>query len=252
MIGLLLGISLVLATWLGVMVYRHTPAILPTLSVEDENKGAITTSPPPRSEHLSYAEQIQLKQQIEQALELKTQSLLDDIIGVERSKVRIHTTLTFSREETQTQTLSPGQNGTVLAAEINEKTDSSQMPQSPVQNLGNRRIVQNVTDPLVKIQRLNIALSIDDTKVVYNPDTETYDVENRRPEEYEKLGQLARQAAGFNTHRGDQIAVKAFTFDKTQHIVDRLSAEQAERKQILINIAVVVGIFWLFFFCAGF
>lgn len=244
-IGLLLGISLVLAISLGVLGYHQTA--LSTRSTEDGGKDNLTASLPSPSEMPGYLEQVRLKQQLEQTLEQKVQSLLDDIIGKDRSTVRIHATLASSREGVPVQTVSSGEHGAVIEEAIHEQALSSQVPQVPARNSDDSRIVQSITPP-VKVQRLNIALGINHTQVVYNPHDGNYIEELRNPEEIDRLSQLTRQAAGFDEQRGDQIAVYPMHFDKTLDIARQLREQQTARKRFWNNAALTVGILALLLF----
>ena len=52
--------------------------------------------------------QFQLKQQVERALEKKVQTLMDQVIGKDRSRVRINVVLNFSQRNTQQTLVEPG------------------------------------------------------------------------------------------------------------------------------------------------
>jgi len=180
-IGILLGISLVLAIAVGIMGYRQVAADNPVQSAEGERAEELSVAPLAAGMP-DYAEQMQLREQVERKLEKKVQSLIDAIIGRDRSRVRIHVALTFGREE-------------------------------------------------VQVRRLNIALSVDHTKVVLDPVRYEYIEAARTAEEIERLSQLAIQAAGFDERRGDQIVVYAMPFDKTQELKARMEAEQGGKKK---------------------
>ena len=180
-IGFLLGISLVLAIAVGVMGYHQVSAENPVQNTEGEGEEDLLIAPL-TSEIPDYAEQMRLREQVERKLEKKVQSLIDQIIGRDRSRVRIHAALTFGREE-------------------------------------------------VQVRRLNIAVSVDQTKVVLDRHRYEYIEEARTAEEIERLSQLAIQAAGFDERRGDQIVVYAMPYDKTQELKARMDAEQGEKKK---------------------
>lgn len=195
--GILLGISLVLAISVGVMGYHQVSAEEPVQSAEGESEEELSVAPL-AAETPDYAEQVRLKRQVERELEKKVKSLIDEIIGRGRSTVRIHAALTFGREE-------------------------------------------------VQVRRLNIALSVDQTKVVLDPERYEYIEVARTAEELERLSQLAIQAAGFDERRGDQIVVHAMPYDKTQELKARMSAQQEERKQFWSKMLLAVVIVALLF-----
>ena len=197
--GILLGIFLVLAIAVGVMGYHQVAAEDPAQSAEGESEGELSVAPL-ATEMPDYAEQVRLREQIERKLEKKIQSLIDEIIGRDRSRVRVHAALTFGSVE-------------------------------------------------VQVRRLNIALSVDETKVIFDPADGHYIEVLRTSEELEQLRQLAVQAAGFDERRGDLIVVYAMPFDKTQELQARMSAQQEERKRfwskVLLAIVVVALLFVL-------
>jgi hypothetical protein len=198
LIGLLLGISLVLAIAVGVMGYHQVSADNPVQSTEEERESLSVA--PLAAEMPNYAEQVRLREQVERKLEKKVQTLIDGIIGRDRSKVRISVALVFGRDE-------------------------------------------------VRVRRLSMALSVDQTKVILDPETYEYIEVSRTSEELEQLRQLAIQATGFDEQRGDQIVIHATPFDKTQELHARMSAQQEERKRfwskILLAVVALVGLFAL-------
>jgi flagellar biosynthesis/type III secretory pathway M-ring protein FliF/YscJ len=221
-IGLLCGIIVMLVVALGIMRRHQATSALPVQSTEEESKENDAAFTPSTAEMPSYVEQIQLQQQVEQLLEQKVQSLLDDIIGPGRSTVRIHATLIFSREHTEIHTASPGEHRVLLSEETREKSSAeSGAEEHAARNYEVNRTIREITGPLGILERLNIALSVDKTKVVWDPDTKVYEEEDRSPEELSRLEGLARQAAGFDEQRGDQIVVYPMVFDKTQDLASR-------------------------------
>ena len=81
------------------------------------------------------------------------------------------------------------------------------------------------------IARLSIALTVDRTKIVIDPETHEIREELRPTAEITRLTMLAKAAAGFVPARGDFIVVEAESFDKAQAIQRREQAVSAERKQ---------------------
>ncbi len=71
------------------------------------------------------------------------------------------------------------------------------------------------------ITRLSIALTVDRTKVVIDPETHEIREELRPTAEITRLTMLAKAAAGFVPARGDFIVVEAESFDKAQAIQRR-------------------------------
>lgn len=101
--------------------------------------------------------------------------------------------------------------------------------------------VRAAMNPEGEIRRLSMAVTIDKTKVVMDP--EGYYVEVDRPlEEIKQLADIAKGAIGIDESRGDQVTVFAQSFDKTQHIQQREMAVAEERKHFWTNVAKILSI----------
>ena len=191
--------------------------------------------------------QFRMQQSVERALEQKVQTLMDEVIGTNRSRVRINVDLDFSQQSTQESIVSPGATQVVISEETNEKSSAeSGTEEQAVRNYEVNREVRNIIGSVGHVHRLSMALTIDKTKVVINPGTEEPVEEDRPQEEIDNLAQLAMEAVGYDEGRGDQISVFPMTFDKTQDIQARKAQKSLERKEfwteIAINVAKILGI----------
>ena len=155
-----------------------------------------------------------LQQQVERTLERLGQQTLDQIIGKERARVRVHAALNFS----------PGDSAVYP---VNGHVDRL---------LGNRATVE----------RLSVALTIDETKVVIDSSSGDFIEEQRPSDEIQQLADLLLDVVVFSIERGDQITVFPMPFDKTQELQGRQAAEVEQRKEfwtnIAINVAKILGI----------
>ena len=190
--------------------------------------------------------QFQLQQQVETALEKKVQSLMDQVIGKDRSRVRINAELNFNQENLQKQEVTPGATQVVISEETTEKSSAEQgSEEQAIRNYEVSRTVQSVVGSVGTIKRLSMALTIDKTKVVYVEEIEGYEEQDRPQEEINSLRELAKQAIGFDEAR-DEIAIYAMVFDKTQDIRQKQEAQREESKEfwtdIAINVAKILGI----------
>lgn len=192
--------------------------------------------------------QFEMQQAVEHVLEKKVQSLMDGVIGSGRSKVRINVSLDFSQKNTEERTYQPpGGSSVVVSEETNEKSSAERgTEENAVRNYEINSTVRNIVGSVGSIARLSMALTVDQTKVVIDPDTrEILEIE-RPQEEIEQLRDLAKEAVGFNMERGDGVTVFSMPFDKTQEIQAREQAVSDERREfwtgIAINVAKVLGI----------
>ena len=191
--------------------------------------------------------QFQLKQQVERALEKKVQTLMDQVIGKDRSRVRINVVLDFSQKNIQRTLVEPGTQQVIISEETNEKSSAEQgSEEQAVRNYEVNRTLQNVIGSVGSIDRISMALTVDKTKVVLDPETRDYVEEARKLEEIDQLAALAKEAIGYDEGRGDKMTVFAMEFDKTQEIRAKEEAEQEQTADfwtdIAINVAKILGI----------
>ena len=191
--------------------------------------------------------QFEMQQQIEKVLENKVQSLMDQVIGSDRSRVRINVKLDFDRKNTQREIFEPGATQVVISEETNETSSAEQgTEENAIRNYEVNRTVQNIVGSVGAVAHVSMALTIDKTKVVFDTAAAKYIEEERTQDEIEKLAGLAKEAVGLDEKRGDEITVFAMNFDKTQEIQAKEEVESVARQEfwtdIAINVAKVLGI----------
>ena len=191
--------------------------------------------------------QFRLQQSVERSLEQKVQTLMDEVIGTNRSRIRINVELDFSQQNSQQQIVEPGAAQIVISEETNEKSSAELgTEEQAIRNYEVNREVRNIIGSVGQVNRLSMALTIDKTKVVINPDTEEPEEEDRPQDEIDALKQLAMEAVGYDEGRGDKIAVFPMSFDKSQDIQAKKEQKTEERKEfwtdIAINVAKILGI----------
>ena len=153
--------------------------ILLLFALANAKKETAAVAPPAQSRApTGYIDRFQQEQMAARTIEQRIESMLDKLIGSDRSLVRARVVL---------------------------NDDGS-------------------------VQRQHIALSVDKTRVVQDPNIGEYVEENLTAEEIEQLAQMAREAAGLDANRGDVITVFAINFDRTQEIVVREEAKAHARE----------------------
>jgi flagellar biosynthesis/type III secretory pathway M-ring protein FliF/YscJ len=140
-------------------------------------------------------------------LEKKGQGLLDQVIGRDRSIVKVYV-----------------------------------QPENRLERDGSRNLDSQQPRP----GRLSVAVAIDETKVIIDAESGKYIEEARPDEEIQRLADLVQESVGFDDERGDQITVWPLLFDKTAQVLTRQISEADERRifwtNIAKNIAKVAGI----------
>jgi flagellar M-ring protein FliF len=191
--------------------------------------------------------QFEMQQQIEKVLENKVQSLMDQVIGTDRSRVRVNVQLDFDRMNTQREVFEPGVTQVIISEETNETSSAEQgTEENAIRNYEVNRTVQNIVGSVGAVEKVSMALTIDKTKVVFDAAQAKYIEEERTEEEITKLAGLAKEAVGLDEERGDEITVFAMNFDKTQEIQAKEELEATARQEfwtdIAINVAKILGI----------
>ena len=193
--------------------------------------------------------QFEQQQQVERVLERKVQTLMDEVIGANRSKVRINVLLDFSQKTTQSSAVVPGEGGQVVLSEETSESQSAEQgtEENAVRNYEVNRVVENIVGSVGIVSKLTMALTVDETKVIpVAGQVGRFTEVKREQEEIDKLSDLAREAVGFDEARGDQVTVFALRFDKSQEVQAKEEAVSEERKEfwtgIAINVAKVLGI----------
>jgi flagellar M-ring protein FliF len=191
--------------------------------------------------------QFELQQQVEAVLEKKVQSLMDQVIGQDRSRVRVNAELDFSQVNTQSETVDPGESQVIISEEVTESSSAEQgNEEQAIRNYEVNRTIRSIVGQVGAVSRLSMALTIDKTKVVIDEGTGEYIEEQRSQDEINNLANLAREAVGFSGERGDKIIVFAMPFDKSQELRAKADAEAEQRKEfwtnIAINVAKILGI----------
>jgi len=172
---------------------------------------------------------------------------MDEVIGSGRSKVRINVVLDFSQRHTDEVLFDPPSGSQiVISEETNERQSAEQgSEENAVRNYEVNRTVRNIIGSIGEISRLNMALTVDQTKVIIGEDGRAIE-QTRSADEIDNLAALAQQAIGYDELRGDAVTVFAMPFDKSQEIQARDEAIADDRKQfwtgIAINVAKVLGI----------
>ncbi len=190
--------------------------------------------------------QFEMQQQVEQALQNKVQTLLDQVIGKDRSRVRINAILDFDQTQTQRKQVEPGASQVVISEETQEASSAEKgTEEQAIRNYEVNETIQSIVGSVGSVKRLSMALTIDKTKVIIDPEG-NYVEEVRPQEEINQLAELAEQAIGLDETRGDVVSVYPMAFDKTQEIRAREESQAQERQEfwtdIAINVAKILGI----------
>lgn len=162
--------------------------------------------------------QLALRKEVETHLKAKAESILNRVLGYDKSQVEINATLNFERIESEREIFDP-QNVVTRSEERTESND----PQTGATNENSlvnneiNRTVEHVFSQVGNVTQLMVSVTVDGH---YEPSTEggepTY-----IPLSDNEMGQLRRlvsTAVGLNTIRGDQIEIENVQFKISEEI----------------------------------
>jgi flagellar M-ring protein FliF len=204
-----------------------------------DSRGNILSDMQSRDPMLSMSNsQLQLKQQVESNLAQKVETMLSQLLGADKSIVRVAVELDFTQSSTTSELYDPEQVA-IRSEEINEVSNNTNDPQpinqvDPTQpppattedmletnNITNYEISKTLTQETRQtggIQRISASVLIDGVyRNIENEEgvTERTYVE-RNVDEMQKIELAVRGALGVSENRGDEITVLNIPFEQPE------------------------------------
>jgi flagellar M-ring protein FliF len=200
--------------------------------------------------------QMEVRKNVEQYLEDKAQSMLDGVLGSDKSVVRVTAELDFKQLERTSETFDP--NAPSVRSEERTKTNSTnsdkaaetseslaeESSETTVTNYELNKTVEHVIDAVGGIKRLSVAVMIDGTyKEVENADGVMEGIYQPRPqEELDRLAAIVRSAIGYDAERNDQLEVVNLPFDRDNLDADREALDSMYMRDFYVDIFKKVGL----------
>lgn len=179
---------------------------------------------------------MELKRSVEGYLEQQVQTILEGVLGPNKSTVKISAELDFDQISKTVETYDPSKK--VVRSEQRDdgtKTNSpvvgNETKEGSITNYEiNRSMAQIVGSP-GSTRRLTVSVAVDGLyendsasgKRIYKP---------RSSEEIQILTQLVRNAVGYSQERNDDVYVASVQFDRTQFEDDLAQLEKMEDKEL--------------------
>ncbi len=219
--------------------------------------------------------QLQLKQNMEQNLTDKVGTMLDRMLGPDKSIVRVAVDLDFTQSEVSSEVYDPDQTA-VRSEEIVENSrqqqdqnqvnpvDATQPPlgQSDVTNesntITNYEVSKTTTNTSTQgggLKRISASVVVDG---VYEPATTAgggqgeLQYRDRTPQELDAIRNVVQGALGFDENRGDQISVITMAFQEPADVIPKPSLWEWLRtngmsilRNVLLGGAVLGLLFYL-------
>jgi len=217
------------------------------VKVIDSNGVVLDGERSKEDENLLSVDMLAYQQDVEHRLEMRTQDLLDTVMGKNRAMVRVTATLDFAKVE-RTQELFDADDPVVRSEQVNQESSGSQTSggvpgvqsnlqgnsagltsSSPPSNKSSRttnyeisKTISKIINPVGTIQSLSVSILVADRTETDADGTVT--TTPLTTEELTSIENMVVSALGINLERGDKINVVSMPF--TESPEDELVAEK--------------------------
>jgi flagellar M-ring protein FliF len=210
------------------------------VNIVDTN-GNILTDYMDNSESIQVtARQLDLQRNVEKYLSEKAQSLLDGVLGQGKSQVRIAVVMDFDQVERTKEMYDPERTA-VRSEERNEVTSNAGQEGQPsgksneennVINYEIDKTIEHLVEAVGDVKRISASVLVDGT---YKPVTkgngqEEMQFQERPDAELAAIGDMVKNAIGYDGSRQDQISVLCYPFERS-HLVDEENSMKASEKR---------------------
>jgi len=184
--------------------------------------------------------QLELTQSVETYLESKAQTLLDEVLGPNKSVVRISAALNFRRIESSTETYDP-ETSVVRSEERIETTEgeSGNRSETSVTNYEMGRTVESIANEVGNIKKLSVAVMVDGMyeENVGRGGEVTRTFVPRTDAELQTIAGVVRSAVGVDQTRGDYFEIASIAFDRTYLEEQERGMEKFMKMQFYMSLA---------------
>jgi flagellar M-ring protein FliF len=200
--------------------------------------------------------QLEVRQEVEEYLKEKAQSMLDGVLGQGKAIVRVNADLNFQQLEKTSETYDP--NAPAVRSEERTKnthaaTDKTQPPnesnnqennETVVTNYELNKTVEHIINSVGNIDRLSVAVMVDGTypKPAADAGTTESTYQPRSQEELDRLGAIVKNAVGFQSTRNDQLEIYNIAFDRQEFETEQQQLDTMYQRDFYIEIGKKVGL----------
>ncbi len=226
-----------------------------------DQKGKLISEPPHDVSTVAglTAQQLEQQRKVEENLAQKVQSMLDKVIGVDNSNVRVTAELDFTRIEQTKTDYDPDRQ--VIRSEqtiagSNKSTDSLSYPtvstdqanSNIISNYEISQTIEHIIHSTGNIKRLSVAAMINGTYSIADSNgVKYYAYAPRSDEEMNRMTEIIKNAIGFDPSRNDQISVINVQFETIADELEPLTAREIPwwenpnyQKLIVLALAMLV------------
>jgi flagellar M-ring protein FliF len=180
--------------------------------------------------------------------------MLDEVLGPDKSVVRVTAQLNFQQLERTSEIYDP--NAPSIRSEQRTRTAGSSTDrgqeeaesseedsqETTITNYELNKTVDHIINAVGTLDRLSVAVLVDGkySEVETNGVTETI-YEPRSPEELDRLEAIVKNAVGYDAERNDQVEMLNIAFDRKNIETDREALDGMYLREFYLDIAKKVG-----------
>lgn len=232
-----------------------------------DQKARVLSAPVKDTESLAglSSTQYEQKQKVDNYLSSKVQSLLDRVIGMEKSVVRVDAELDFTRKETTVEDFDPDRQvirSEQIKTESNVAKDSLNYPAvnseaqmgNTITNYEISKTVEKIVSGVGAIRRMTVAVLVDGTyqSATDADGNQSLEYVPRTEDDINQLRQIVRNAVGYDPARNDQISVVNIPFDTDIDIITEtpdffgvpVGEEQVWKIVLIVAMIIAVLMIW--------
>ncbi len=204
--------------------------------------------------------QLEVRKQVEQYLQDKAQSMMDDVLGQGKSVIRVTADLDFQQIEKTSETFDPNApsvrseervkstlSATDKAAEDSESKQDDNT-ETVITNYELNKTVEHIVNAIGTIGRLSVAVLVDGIYTPVEGEGGAMEMmyQPRPQEELDRLASIVKNAVGFDQQRNDQIEMVNIAFDRNNLQDDQDLLDSMYMREFYMDIARKVGLVLLF------
>ncbi|MCS6860337.1 MAG: flagellar basal-body MS-ring/collar protein FliF [Abditibacteriales bacterium] len=226
------------------------------VSVMDSHMNLLTGTVDPVTGTSDFAtKQAEIQRQQEERIRNDIQTMLAQVLGPNKSVVRVRVEMDFDRMKTTKKTVQPAENGKGVPTMETEKEETYKGTSAPPAGVPGTTSAAGVPTLLARAQNtVNNSLTSRQTSTQYEVSTENQTIDkavgtikrltvsvvvNHLPprKTVAEMQAMVASAAGVNPARGDIVNVTVAPFDTTHLAAEKRALEQAQRQELYLTIA---------------
>lgn len=239
------------------LVSYAVEGLLPqNVSVMDSDLNLLTGARDPATGAPDFtAKHAEMQRQQEERIKSDIQTMLAQVLGPNKSVVRVRAEMDFDRTKTTKKTVQPAENGKGVPTMETEKEETYKGTSAPPGGVPGATSAASVPTLLARAQsNVNNSLTSRQTSTQYEVSTESQTIDkavgtikrltvsvvmNHLPQNktVQEMQAMVASAAGVNPARGDLVNVSVMPFDTTHLTAEKQALEKAQKQEFYLTVA---------------